>query len=312
MACAGGGGGRGCPCLGNSPCSIIPMETSGWSMPRQPNLIFHFVFLFICFSTSNDQNVYTIPPQLNSWRSVTRNPDPGYRQPLHWCWVDKPACLIIRLFLEFATDSVFVKLKLNGNAVSCVRRQGKLWNAHIFWKLWPRPLRCATHGTRRWFLYYGWIHDFWVGLGGGRDPLNCQNQDRVSGYWVILRKCVLYVAMAKHFGVAVRWARWLSDTDDDDKVCLSQNWWWPLMSFFVLLCHLLPPGCRPTPGASKQTLHCSPQGWSTNCFLLHFRIKGCRNLQYISTFRGEPSFIRNCNSEACKWMNGVQTKRTNS
>ena len=141
----GGRGGRGCPCLGNSPCSIIPMETSGWSMPRQPNLIFHFVFLFICFSTSNDQNVYTIPPQLNSWRSVTRNPDPGYRQPLHWCWVDKPACLIIRLFLEFASDSVFVKLKLNGNAVSCVRRQGKLWNAHIFFESCDQDLLDVLH-----------------------------------------------------------------------------------------------------------------------------------------------------------------------
>ena len=161
MACAGGGG---CPCLGNSPCSIIPMETSGWSMPRQPNLIFHFVFLFICFSTSNDQNVYTIPPQLNSWRSVTRNPDPGYRQPLHWCWVDKPARLIIRLFLEFASDSVFVKLKLNGNAVSCVRRQGKLWNAHIFFESCDQDLLDVLHMGREGdsctmagFMIFGWV-----------------------------------------------------------------------------------------------------------------------------------------------------------
>ena len=42
--------GGGWPCLGISPCSIIPMETSGWSMPPQPNLISHFVFLLFCFS----------------------------------------------------------------------------------------------------------------------------------------------------------------------------------------------------------------------------------------------------------------------
>ena len=120
---------------------------------------------------------------------------------------------------------------------------------------------CYTWGER--VILVLWLDSWFLGRSWWWDPLNCQNQDRVSGYWVILRKCVLYIAMAKHFGVAVRWARWLSDTDDDDKVCLSQNWWWPLMSFFVLLCHLLPPGCRPTPGASKQTLHWSPQVWST-------------------------------------------------
>ena len=99
--------------------------------------------------------------------------------------------------------------------------------------------------------------------------------------------------------------------------------WWQSVSFTelmmasdVLFCSVMSPLATRLPANTRRqqtnTALVLLRGGAHNCFLLHFRIKGCRNFQYISTFRGEPSFIRNCNSEACKWMNGVQTKRTNS
>ena len=78
-------------------------------------------------------------------------------------------------------------------------------------------------------------------------------------YCPLLTLFLLYHEDCRQTGdnVSVQWTRWLGNTDDDEKVCLSQKWWkclsqkwwkslsqkwwWPLMSFFVLLRHHLPP-----------------------------------------------------------------------
>ena len=57
--------------------------------------------------------------------------------------------------------------------------------------------------------------------------------------------------------------------------------WCPFLFCYVTSCHQA-AGQHQAP-ANK---HCTAllRGGAHNCFLLHFRIKGCRNLQYISTF----------------------------
>ena len=39
----------------------------------------------------------------------------------------------------------------------------------------------TAHGMRRWFLWRKMYHDFWVCLGGGKDPLNIRNRD-IAGF----------------------------------------------------------------------------------------------------------------------------------